>query len=1008
MKWKMPSKLRLWVTGAVLTIGLLLLILSTWVVPWVIEGQVHSFYNGKVRIAGWWANRSSAGVQTLLLYEGESASSEVWARVERVETDLTLGRLIFGNRSPSRVTLIRPALTFRIDKDGKPLTVPPFQGGGSGKSSSSPLPRIVVEDATITLQQVGGAEMVITGVSGQLFGQDGKQVVDFGVDDSTWGKWSASGKLGGDFQSGQVVLRSLAPVDVTAEKTARLPFVPAVVWKNVSPRGPVGVELAISPGKDLHVVTNLRFEKADVALPDLGLRAADTEGRVVVADNLVKLQGLHGQALDGKLGIDGTLDFTRNPPRFDLDLKLDKIDVTRAPPSWQLNEAGVTGRLTGAAKLKIAIKPEGADLTGSEGDAVVEGKLLGGTEVIKLSMRGGQASDLQYTVKGAAGASLPSAPKALAVTVIGLQEPARPKAGGLTLPRFINAEIDLTDVDLVQVVAKAQALGIRIPVPMSGKLSIKASARIPLGTLREIKSYTFHGQATLKSAVIDGVDLGLLRARLDLENGVLDLSDFQGRLFDRPAGSRENPAPAAEPIAPDAPLPSGGFRGRLHAAIDPPGRLEGHFEGNSLPVGELAAPFFPRPTPVSGLLSLEVAANVDMSKLGDPNGWDVSGKVNGSRISYRGSVLNAIAATFAIKQAHLDIPDLAASLEGQPLNGSVSAGLAAPYAFQARLNTTDWDLGALLSLVPPVPKPAPVAGKITVHASARGTLSPQEITSEGEGEIRNFLGGPIPLGNVPIRWATRGDAIVVSGVEAQPFGGKILAKANIPVKGDRPITASLQVRNVDTGMLSAAVPNGALQLAGKADGDASLTIRPLAGGKAPVVEASLKLNSPDLTIQGLAAREIQAVVKVLDGSLRFDLFAESLGGKIKFTGDIPLGAADGPHAPEANATLQAIGFRIEDLWRPLGIHGGPTSLQGLGAIDVNLRTHRDTLDVRAPGDRRVPRPEMGPACPHGGFEGDLRDLARRRGDFSAHRRPLRRDVEGDDPGDHAEAPPDRV
>ncbi|MHC5539578.1 hypothetical protein ACYOEI_15275, partial [Singulisphaera rosea] len=109
--------------------------------------------------------------------------------------------------------------------------------------------------------------------------------------------------------------------------------------------------------------------------------------------------------------------------------------------------------------------------------------------------------------------------------------------GGIHLPQSISTQLELEDVDVAQIIAKVQFMvGFPFPIPVTGRLSLKADATIPLGTLRDIKGYAFHGDLTLNAASIDRVDFNTVSARLDLADGVVELKDLRGRLADRPDG----------------------------------------------------------------------------------------------------------------------------------------------------------------------------------------------------------------------------------------------------------------------------------------------------------------------------------------------------------------------------------------------------------------------------------------------------------------------------------------
>ncbi len=699
-----------------------------WIVPRVIAGQVRSRYDGQVNISGWWIGGSSSGVKGLTLHESSDPTSPVWARAEAVETDLTIGGLLSGRTSPKKITLVRPALVFRIDRDGRPLTRPSIRGG-SGQAGA--MPEVIVRDGTVTLKQEGRPEMVVAGVSGRLGPPDADGSESFRADsgDSTWGAWEATGQFAPGFATGRITLKSVSGLVADADKTARIPFVPKEVWDHVRPSGPMGVAMTVTLGKAATVVTDLSYGETTLGLPSLGLVTTGTTGGMTIESAIVTLKGMRGQSLGGEVRADGTLDFSKNPSQFDLTLGLEGIDVTKAPTSWQLGEAEITGKLSGRADLVVALKESGADLTGSTGQATVSGGSIGGIPMksMKLAMKA-EGDDLQYKTAEERGAMLDRlAPIFLAIQAPASKDDAKPtpekKAGGLILPKTISTSVEFEDVDLVQLIARAEAMGIHLPVPVAGKLSLKANATIPLGALKDVKQYAFHGEATLKGAAIDNVDLGRVSARLDLENGVLDLTDFRGRIVDRPDGGTANPPPPTEAEKPDAPLPPGGFLGRVHAEISPQGALTAHFEGNALPVGELAAPALPHPSPLSGLVTFHLDASGQVAKLSDTSQWTASGRAESRKITYRGTVLDAFSSTFQLKNDHLEMPDMAATLGGQPLKAGIALGLAAPNDFSAHLDVAGWDLSDILAFVPSAPDRPPWRARSPRRRRRRGRCS---------------------------------------------------------------------------------------------------------------------------------------------------------------------------------------------------------------------------------------------------------------------------------------------
>ena len=762
----------------ILGIGLALLVLiglvvRQWVVPGMIARGIETRYAGKVVVGGWWLGRTS-GVTGLSLRESADPKSPVWASAESIATDLSLGDLLAGRAMPRTITLHAPSLTFRLNADGTPATKVPLKGGKAGDSGTpAALPTILVDDARVTILQEGRPAMVVTKVGGKLESVAAGEQLSARADDPTWGDWSVAGLFDAGFQKGDLTL-SGAGIQANAEKVAAVPFVPKEVWQNIVPTGRadlrIALKLALGTPKPVEVRTEIDLKQTSVDVKGLDLVATDSTGKVVIDGGLVTFLDVKGQSLGGRIAAPtGTMDFTRPKPAFDLHLVLDGVEAARAPAKWQLAEAGFTGgRLSGRADLKAVLDRGDFDLTGTTGEATITGATLQGIPVksLRLNLKA-EGEDLQYATDADASASASASPanpslallvalqapppavapkpKARATGSIQANPPAKP--GMIRLPKSITTHIELEDVDLKTFVGRAESLGITIPVPVAGRLSLKASATLPLGSLRDIKQYTFHGDATLEGASIDGVDLGHLRAKLGLEKGVLELTDFRGQLVDLPAGGLgPTPTPAASEIPAQGPLPPGGFRGQLRVEVSPPGRLAASFEGVALPLGELAAPVLPRPTPLAGALTFDARAEADVASLKDPKAWDASGHARSERVTYQGTTLDAASTSFRLKAGRLDLPDLAARLGGKPLAGRLSAGMEAPYAFDAALDVTDWDISDVLTLIPGAPSPAPADGHLTAKAEAKGTLVPLDLRTAGAGRVAHLQAGAVPVG----------------------------------------------------------------------------------------------------------------------------------------------------------------------------------------------------------------------------------------------------------------------
>ena len=1035
-------------------------IAAVWVVPAVIVGQIRKQYGGHASIDGWWLGIGSAGVSGLALHEGADADSPAWARLGKISTDLSLGKVLTGRFAVDRVEVTDPTITIRVARDGQALTKIPL-AKRDPTAPAAKLPEVVATGARLVFEQEGREPMVVENMTGRLEPEaDGSATLSARADDPDWGRPTASGTIGKEFSTLAVHVKA-DRLEADPTKARRIPFVPEVTWEHVEPTGPVGMDLTIAgggAGQPLEVRTLVRFEGTDLKLPTLGLDSAGTVGTMTVDGGVVLIEDAQGEALGGQVSGSGTLDFAREPSRIDFDLRLASVNVADAPEAWQLGEVGLTGTMAGQVHLVVDLGDSGVDLSGTTGQATVTDGTLGGIPVksLKLNMTA-EGEELQYESTSASGTDAapaePSTPATAGPTgstsghpsgtatatwaalLIAFQTPTavsppggtgsaygleperntggasptsklvrasaargsqqdakgaaatprqdplpaptaaaggqqtpsdapsagqeKPKRGGFILPKSISTEVEFEDVDLTQVLSKADALGIHLPFVAAGKLSLKAQATIPLGSLKDVKSYAFHGEATLTSAHVAGVDLGRLTARLDLEDGVLELSKFHGQFVELPAGGLTNKPPETDPIPEEGPLPPGGFRGHLRAELSPMGPLVAKFEGRDVPLGEVLAPILPKPTPISGLIGFDADVKGDLAHAADPMSWTASAKLASREVQYRGATLNSASVMAALEGGTLTIKDLEATLEGSPLAGSGTLALAEPYNFDVQVHSDGWDLVKLLALVPTAPSPPPVSGTLSGRAEATGTLSPLKVSTTGEGVLGRFEVGEVAVGDVPVTWQTDPEAIVIDITDAHPFGGTVSVNATIPAGGG-PIQGALTASGIDAEAIAAALPGKPLELTGTADARGTFTIRPGTSVATTAFDSDIRLESPGLTVQGIPATAVQGKATADAGVIHYDLYAESLGGKLKFQGDLPLvpvepapatdsADAEPPAPPDRPATppnatssggparFQAIGFALRpELWRALGGSEALAKIQGLGAMDVEV------------------------------------------------------------------------
>jgi translocation and assembly module TamB len=983
----------------------------TWVVPAIIVQQIEARYHGKVEVGNWWFGWKSAGLTGVRLHETPAGDSPTWFAAERVSTDLSISALLHGRIMPGRIEIDRPSVDFRLDAKGQPLTRIPI-GSEKGKPEAEPLklPEIVTKGGEITLAQDGRKPMTIRGVDARLSPVSAGSNLDVKTDDPDWGGVAITGHFNPSFKDGEFQIATGPGFVADPAKLERIPFIPSEVWANIEPRGPVDAKVKITLAADsprpVTVHTDLTLKGATAKINSLQVESRDTTGRVVIDDAKVKVEDLKGKTLDGTIGVNGTLDFGQKVPRIALDVRLKGVDVTKAPASWQLQEEQATGRLSGRVDLKVALDPSGPDLTGTTGRAVIEDGSFQGIPVKSMGLGlKADGNDLQYATLPEGSVDKdhlesPTSPAALAgvgsgtgpgqgpapvvlpdsvltvlpyldiasrgqgwlgwsaflakqVLTFEVRHAARREKNGFRLPRTIATKIELEDVELETIVAKAKKFGIVLPFPVAGRLSIKATATIPLGSLRDIKGYAFRGDATLRGASIDHVDLGLVSAHLELADGMLDLSDFRGQLVDKPSGSEKNP-PKPTPNVPSAgPLPPGAFRGNVRASISPPGPASARFEGDHLPLGEIFAPVLPYPSPLSGEVTLRVEAAADLGKLSDPGTWKLHGQLDSRRIKYFDATLDQVTSKVAVKEGRVEVTEFAARLLGKPLKATGHVEIAAPYRYGGGVTVEGWEVAEILKFVPGMPSPPPASGVLNAKGDATGALQPFDIATKGAAQILGARAGPAPIGNLGFHWKTDQDAVEVTGLELLAFGGRTSGAARIPIRPGKPLHAWAELKGIDSSRLAAVfLGKKGLKLAGKADGRLEVTM-PL---DASVIDGKARLEAPDLIVregagEGVPVKSLLVQAVAREGSLDYEATAEGLGGKVRFHGSAPI-AGDLAKAV-AEGEFLAVGFRLGEVAKAFGMANGPYHLDGQGAIDANIRTPLSPFQLAGRGQFEV-------------------------------------------------------
>lgn len=933
-----------------------------------VAARLEAVYGGRVHLDDVDIGTGGSSLHGLRLYEAGSDQPEhPWLTVDDTEADVSAWDLIRGEVMPHHLNVSGAKLLLRFNREGRLLTALPKTGG-----EHTQLPTVRVQQSQVTIRQEGRPEMVLHGVSAELTTQENRLMLTGGVADPRWGTWSLSGSAAADRKSGSATLKT-GTMHITQAMLNDLPLVPAKVWQEVQAEGDTPVELSVAfsasepKQESVHLRVTLDPVHTTVHVPSIELTAHDARGSVVIEDEVVRLRNVQGRAADGDIHVNGDLDFAHEPNKLNFNVQVRNLVVKDLPRTWELPPQ-IDGRLTGQASLQITLVDGHAQTSGT-GEGVVNDARIAGqpAEPIELKLhaagngyRFASARPLPAAQPGAvvlvasALAAPPDAPPApqgqdtflpsralnwlMSNTMTGLQKlvqtgqqvmgyfQEQPRAAPGQPPRVLEANLAMNNVNLEQFI---QGLGVKLPFPVTGRLTFKVHAAIPIDTPRDLKTYRVEGSATLPQLTISGLELANVAAQVTFRNGVLRLEEFRGDV-------------------PQGPTAAGNFNGTALLQLAPEGDLIAKLALQDIPVGR-ALSLLPGEAQraqgqVSGTFEFRSAA----AKLRDVTAWRASGSLSTKRVQAFGWALDNASTDFLLDRGFLALTKAQGTLEGTAVSATGTLGLTEPYRLRGKLDLRDADLSAVQRLSPDLKPPVTVAGHLSADASFEGTLSPLAVQTSGNVAATDLKVEGLAVRDLKMRWASNADRLSLEDVRATLYGGEVTGTGVLPLRGAAAGSVKLTVKGLDVGQLQKDVPAIPFRLEGKAGGTLEAKL-PAAGPNQPrAVSANMDLQAPTLRVQGLPTERLHGTVDYRQGEVDYRLQGESLGGTFDLNGKLPLGQEQ-PARPPAPAPpggqegrLQIRNVRLSRLAAALGGAEALRPLGGLFNLDLTFRHEAGT------------------------------------------------------------------
>ncbi|HMC89037.1 MAG TPA: hypothetical protein VKI17_05795, partial [Gemmataceae bacterium] len=259
--------------------------LGTRVTP-VVAARLQSAYGGPVHVGAADIGLRSTSIRDVELFEPSPSASELpWIKIDAIHTDLSAWDLVRGKTSPGKLALEGPAVTLRIDKQGRLLTRLPHAETRQLES----VPGIEVKQGRISFLQEDRPDFVLGGVDGSLRAEGERLLASGTISDPLWGQWTFSGWLDQRSHEWSASLNTGHAV-LTKQMLSSLPFIPLSVWQQVQiDAGETAADITIRydpVARQAHYRIQLKVQQTSLLVTAIGLAADQAGGTVEIEDGL--------------------------------------------------------------------------------------------------------------------------------------------------------------------------------------------------------------------------------------------------------------------------------------------------------------------------------------------------------------------------------------------------------------------------------------------------------------------------------------------------------------------------------------------------------------------------------------------------------------------------------------------------------------------------------------------------------------------------------------------------
>jgi hypothetical protein len=699
--------------------------------------------------------------------------SEPLVRIESLSADVSLLSLVSGQSTPREIILRGVDVVVPFDRDGRVRWEWP--DSMTRNPSEGAKPRIRIEDVRVRLRGEGRPEFVLTGAELTAEPDEGGYKLTGAVHDPHWGTWSMVGSFDFATRSGHIELGT-ADGPVEWDSLRSIPPIPEATWNHVRTTGRAAatVRFDVDSRQSFRYAVGVTPKgDATVSLPDLDVALAGVDGKVRITGQTVTIESCRAKLADGTIDAKGVLDFESPISKMTFDVSGQGLEVAKLPAEWGLPDH-ITGRLRGRASLELTVAVDGRLEPRGGGVATLDdARVVGLPAEVRLRLRG---DGRRYRFDSEPAAEVkPVAP--VPPLLLLLLQPGSARPSETTL----DAAITLRDVD---VAALLKQLNVDVPYRLDGKVTVRVTAAVPVGSVTSRKAYRFQGTITSEAFRFEGLEAKGVRADLDYRDGVLTLRELRATL---PTGDG----------------PDGTLSGTAKVEVEPRRDLSATLLLTDVPLDQLARALPAVSIPIAGRLSGRAEFRTAIDTLSDPTTWNGSARVDVRTLSWGTKEAGQLSAKATLTKGVLNLSEANAELFRGRIEGSADVPLTNSTAGKLAVTFQDIDSAEAIRLFPdfPVPLTGRISGRVSANASPVRDDKPRVIDANLDLSAKSMTVQGIPAERLT------GKVSVVAGsaeyqLEGHSLGGTFDVKGRYPAKPDGHEPVRVRLRDLDLSRLA--------------------------------------------------------------------------------------------------------------------------------------------------------------------------------------------------------------